>query len=225
MKRFLDDWAGFEKALLIVSTIITISMSIVWKDSFIGIISAVAGIISVILCAKGKSSNYLFGLLYTVTFIYIAYQNKFYGQVMVNTLYYVPMNILGYIMWNKSKDNSDDDIETVSMSQKGIIITAIVAVVSTLLYSLILNKLSGNLTIMDSAVTILSIIALYLQTKRYTETWIMWFLYNVASCSLWVIAVVSGTSTSITMLIMNVTYLVNSIYGFYNWKKLEKTNA
>lgn len=223
MDKLLKDWTWFEKVLLIASTLITIVLSIIWKDTPIGIISAISGILSVILCAKGKSVNYLFGVLYTVTFVYMAYQNKFYGQMMVNAVYYLPMNILGYFMWNRSKESPEEDITTRKLSHRGIAATALVSLSAIGAYSFILNRMEGNLAIMDAAVTILSIVALYLQTKRYTETWIMWFIYNVASCSLWIVAVVSGTSESITMLIMNLTYLINSIYGYLNWKKLEKT--
>lgn len=222
MGKFLSEWTWFEKILLVASTLITITLSIIWKDTPIGIISAISGILSVILCAKGKSVNYLFGVLYTVTFVYMAYQNKFYGQMMVNAVYYLPMNILGYFMWNRSKDSPEEDISTRKMSKRGILVTTFVCLAAIGAYSFILNRMEGNLAIMDAAVTVLSIVALYLQTKRYTETWVMWFIYNIASCSLWIVAVVSGTSESITMLIMNLTYLINSIYGYYNWKKLEK---
>lgn len=222
MGKFLSEWTWFEKILLVASTLITITLSIIWKDTPIGIISAISGILSVILCAKGKSVNYLFGVLYTVTFVYMAYQNKFYGQMMVNAVYYLPMNILGYFMWNRSKDSPEEDISTRKMSKRGILATTFVCLAAIGAYSFILNRMEGNLAIMDAAVTVLSIVALYLQTKRYTETWVMWFIYNIASCSLWIVAVVSGTSESITMLIMNLTYLINSIYGYYNWKKLEK---
>lgn len=221
MRYFLQDWTWFEKGLLMVSTTITIGLSIIWKDTPIGTVSAISGILSVILCAKGKSINYLFGVLYTVTFVYMAYENKFYGQMIINAIYYLPMNILGYFMWNRSKATAQADITTRQLSQRGIAVTAALSITAIAGYSFILNWLEGNLAVMDATVTVLSIVALYLQTKRYTETWIMWFIYNIASCSLWIFAVVSGTSESITMLIMNLTYLVNSIYGYFHWKKLE----
>lgn len=221
MGRFLQDWTWFEKILLVVSTVITIALSIIWKDTPIGIVSAISGILSVILCAKGKSVNYLFGVLYTVTFVYMAYENKFYGQMIVNAVYYLPMNVLGYFMWNRSKHSPEEDITTRKLSQKGLVFTVLSSFAAIAAYSLLLNWLEGNFAVMDATVTVLSIVALYLQTKRYTETWIMWFIYNLASCSLWIFAVASGTSESITMLVMNLTYLVNSIYGYYNWKRLE----
>lgn len=221
LRQFLADWTWFEKGLLLLSTVITIVLSIVWKDTPIGIVSAISGILSVILCAKGKSVNYLFGVLYTVTFVYMAYENKFYGQMLVNAFYYLPMNVLGYFMWNRSKRSEEEEITTRKLSPRGLALTALLCVVGVAGYSLLLRWMEGNLAVMDALVTVLSIVALYLQTKRYTETWIMWFVYNVASCALWIFAVVSGTSESITMLIMNLTYLVNSVYGYYNWRRLE----
>lgn len=69
--------------------------------------------------------------------------------------------------------------------------------------------------------TIVSIIAMYLQVMRYTESWIMWIFTNLISIVLWLTAMLTQDSNNITMLLMWSAYLVNSTYGYINWKKLE----
>lgn len=234
MRNYFSDWTLFEKMLIIIASSIIIGASIVLRnpaDSLVwvitGVVSALCGVICVVLCAKGKISNYYFGVVYVASFIAIAYHNKLFGQAMVNLVYYLPMNIIGYFMWKKAGATVEDSINTVSMTTRQIVITVAGTLVAAVAYGAILQRLEGNFVFMDALVTILSIIAMYLQNKRYTETWGAWFIYNVAACSLWIIAVSSGNanSESISMLLMNLTYLVNSVYGFLNWRRLEQNGS
>lgn len=230
MKKFFADWTKFEKGLMIVATALMIVLSFTWKDTPIGTLSAVTGVISVVLCAKGRVSNYVFGMVYVTAYAYVAFQNKLYGEVMMNLLYYVPMNVIGFITWTKlAKKKAESaqtgdvskDVETRHMSSKQRWMTFVIAVVVILAYWQLLKFMGGNLALIDSCSTIVSIIAMYLQVMRYTESWIMWIFTNLISIVLWLTAMLTQDSNNITMLLMWSAYLVNSTYGYINWKKLE----
>ena len=230
MKKFFADWTKFEKGLMIVATALMIVLSFIWKDTPIGTLSAVTGVISVVLCAKGRVSNYVFGMVYVTAYAYVAFQNKLYGEVMMNLLYYVPMNVIGFITWTKlAKKKAESaqtgdvskDVETRHMSSKQRWMTFVIAVVVILAYWKLLKFMGGNLALIDSCSTIVSIIAMYLQVMRYTESWIMWIFTNLISIVLWLTAMLTQDSNNITMLLMWSAYLVNSTYGYINWKKLE----
>ena len=230
MKKFFADWTKFEKGLMIVATALMIVLSFIWKDTPIGTLSAVTGVISVVLCAKGRVSNYVFGMVYVTAYAYVAFKNKLYGEVMMNLLYYVPMNVIGFITWTKlAKKKAESaqtgdvskDVETRHMSSKQRWMTFVIAVVVILAYWQLLKFMGGNLALIDSCSTIVSIIAMYLQVMRYTESWIMWIFTNLISIVLWLTAMLTQDSNNITMLLMWSAYLVNSTYGYINWKKLE----
>ena len=230
MKKFFADWTKFEKGLMIVATALMIVLSFIWKDTPIGTLSAVTGVISVVLCAKGRVSNYVFGMVYVTAYAYVAFQNKLYGEVMMNLLYYVPMNVIGFITWTKlAKKKAESaqtgdvskDVETRHMSSKQRWMTFVIAVVVILAYWQLLKFMGGNLALIDSCSTIVSIIAMYLQVMRFTESWIMWIFTNLISIVLWLTAMLTQDSNNITMLLMWSAYLVNSTYGYINWKKLE----
>ena len=53
-KNYFSDWSIFEISWLIISTLTMLILSIVWGDTPMALISGVTGIISVVLCAKGK---------------------------------------------------------------------------------------------------------------------------------------------------------------------------
>ena len=56
-----------------------------------------------------------------------------------------------------------------------------------------------------------------LMILRYREQWILWIALNILSIVLW--------AENPSMYLMFGAYLLNSVYGFYNWSRLQKTAA
>ena len=99
------------------------------------------------------------------------------------------------------------------------IATAVIVVI----YWQILTHLGGQLALIDAMSTVFSVIALIMQVARYAEQWLLWIIVNVVSVVMWVL-LIGKDSSAITMVVMWVAYLFNSVYGYYNWKKLAAKN-
>ena len=68
-------WTGytvFEKLFLVSMLLLQIVVYIIVPDTVIGIISGISGVISVVLCAKGKISFYYIGFVQTISYLYLA---------------------------------------------------------------------------------------------------------------------------------------------------------
>ena len=87
------------------------------------------------------------------------------------------------------------------------------------------QEIGGEFTLVDATSTVLSVIATILMLARYTEQWIMWVIVNVVSVVLWVMALMSGGEGAVTLLVMWIAYLFNSIYGYVNWRKMASKNS
>ncbi len=221
-KNYFSDWTLFEISWLIISTLTMLTLSIIWGDSPMALISGVTGIISVVLCAKGKISTYVFACVKVGLYAIIAYQNRLFGEVMLNGFYYLPMNIVGFYMWRKQKDDAGTVIVR-RLTPKQIILLIIGLLIAITAYWRVLVALGGNLQLIDSITTILSIVAFLLQIGRFMEQWILWMIINVFSITMW--SLLLGTPEgSVTMIIMFSAYLINGVYGFRNWLKLSKVN-
>ena len=221
-KNYFSDWTLFEISWLIISTFTMLTLSIVWGDSPMALISGVTGIISVVLCAKGKISTYAFACVNVGLYAIIAYQNRLFGEVMLYGFYYLPMNIVGFYMWRKQKDDEGTVIAR-RLTAKQIILLIIGLLIAITAYWRVLVALGGNLQLIDSITTILSIVAFLLQIGRFMEQWILWMIINVFSITMW--SLLLGTPEgSVTMIIMFSAYLINGVYGFRNWLKLSKVN-
>ena len=74
MKKFFlnEFWLGyslFEKLYMLVMLLVQIIVFIINPDSILNIVAGISGVISVVLCAKGKISFYYIGFIQTTTYL------------------------------------------------------------------------------------------------------------------------------------------------------------
>ena len=179
----------------------------------IDLVAAFCGICSVVLCAKGKRSGFLFGLVNVAGYAFISYHNRFFGEVMLNLLFYVPSNILAYALWtrHKDKDRGGREVKARALSAAQLMLACVIVAALTVAYHFLLKKLGGAMTMLDGASTILSIFATVLMTLRYSEQWFFWIVVDVITVVLWCFA---GDPV---MIAMWGAYLVNAVYGYLMW--------
>ncbi|WP_066316380.1 nicotinamide riboside transporter PnuC [Bacillus sp. FJAT-29814] len=223
--NILRGWTLFEKLWLVTFTLVNVYLFFAWNDTFLGLITSISGMLCVVLVAKGKVSNYYFGIIQTGTYAYISYGYGLYGEVMLNALFYFPLQFLGIYLWKKHKTEHTvlgEEIQIGTLTKKGWIITLTTFLTIFVLYAFLLAELGGNVVWIDSATTILSVIAQILMLKRFTEQWLFWIVVNVLSIALWLKALILQGGNDVSMLVMWSAFLINSIYGYYNWSKVYK---
>ena len=104
VKRELKKKKKWQIFWMIFANVMILGVSIYQGDTWLGIAASITGVICVILCGMGKVSNYLFGTVNVVLYAIVAWKAKYYGDVMLNLLYYLPTNILGWVVWKKHLD-------------------------------------------------------------------------------------------------------------------------
>lgn len=181
-------------------------------------ISLVSNVICVLLVTKGRIENYYFGLIGVLSYGYVAYTNMFYGDVMLNLLYYFPMQIFGFIKWRKMlAETNSTQVEAKTLTKKELGLIILGSAVSILIYSIVLQRLGGSKPTLDATSTILSIVAMMLMAYGYVEQWYLWILVNIVSMLMWY----NGINTSLLMWTM---FLMNSVTGLIRWKYMENKN-
>lgn len=205
---------------LLIANIIILGLSLYWGDGPIAIISAMTGITCTVLISNKLVANYYFGIINVALYAYLSYQSKLYGDAMLNAFYYFPMQFVGIYMWKKNKsDNGEVEARALTAKQK--VMLALVSIVAIVIYSLFLKFLGGNIPLIDSASTVLSVIAMILMVKQYLEQWYLWIIVNTVSIIMWAVSLSQGSGEFATLL-MWILYLLNSLYGLYKWKVANK---
>lgn len=219
-KEFFGGWKSFEVAWIIIFVGAQIWAYIQEPDSILAMISGIAGLLCVIFVSKGKISNYFFGLIFAYTYFYVAWGANYIGE-MNSTLYvYIPAQFIGYFMWKANMQNDNKGNETVivkSLDLKGWIILLVSIVICSFFFIEAVRAAGGSSASLDGTTTIITFAAQLLMILRYREQWLLWITLNILSIVLW--------AETPAMYIMFSGYLVNSLYGYYNWLKLSKNTA
>lgn len=221
LKRELVGWKKWEVIWLLSATAVILGLSIYWKDSAVGIAAALTGIWCVILTGKGKLSSFWFGTINTVLYAIVAWQAKYWGEVMLNLLYYLPTNFIGLYMWSKNMNNSTDEVVKKRLSLKSSIIAYGSIIVATFGYGFVLKLMNGTLPFVDSMSTIFSIFAQILCIKRCMEQWVLWIVVDVVTVGMWTYAFINKTGDIATVLMWTI-YLINGIIMLIKWLKDSK---
>jgi nicotinamide mononucleotide transporter len=212
----------FEKTLIMGILLMNILFFIVTKDvNLIGIISSITGVICVVLTAKGHISCYYWGIINIITYAIILLQTGLYASFIENALYYLPMQFVGIALWRKNINKETEIVKTRGLRLKEIILGLVIATLIIIGLGMFLQSVGSYLPFLDSTTTIIAIIAMYLSVKRYTEQWFLWIIMNIISIVMWSIALIDGEANSVVMILMWSAYLINAVYGYLNWKKLE----
>lgn len=221
MELLKEEFRGWKKWELIwlgfcIAVILGISLWI--GDSVIGIICAVTGVAYVVCNGKGKLMAYFFGLINVVLYAIISYNAKYYGEVMLNVIYYLPMQFYGFFQWKKNMDTGTHEVKKRKMTARGRFVTALVITVATAIYGIVLNALGGSMPFVDAFTTMASVVALYIAIKMYIEQWMIWLLVDIVTVVLWAFAFANGTD-SVATLIMWVLYIANAVVMHIKWAK------
>lgn len=218
IKTELSGWRPLEILWLGIATAVITALSIYWKDTAVGIISALTGVWCVILTGKGKVSSFLFGIVNVILYAYIAFGEKYYGEVMLNLLYYLPCSIIGVFVWGKNVDENSAEVTKKSLSARWAVIIYPLTAIAVVIYGLILKMLNGTLPFVDSISTVLSVVAQILCLKRFAEQWIMWIIIDAVTVAMWIYSYLND-GESIATLLMWIVYLFNAIIMYIKWHK------
>ena len=218
-EEFLSGWKPFEVAWVVIFLAAQIIAYVLMPDSPLGMISGIAGILCVVFVSKGKISNYFFGLIFAYTYFYVSWGSNFLGEMNTALYVYIPSQFIGYFMWkqNMQNDNGSESVVAKALTPKGWAILLVSVAVGTLCFVQALKAAGGSSTTLDGLTTIITVAAQLLMILRYREQWLLWIVLNVLSILLW-----QGQPA---MYLMYSAYLLNSLYGYYNWTKLVKVES
>ena len=154
IKNEITGWKKWEIFWLLTAMLIIIGLSIYWEDTPMGVISSTTGIICVVCTGKGKLSAYFFGLINSVLYAIIAFEATYYGETMLNLIYYVPMQFIGFYVWSRHMDEESHEVEKRHMKNSGRIILILAIIVGTFAYGYILKLLNDAMPFVDAFTTV-----------------------------------------------------------------------
>lgn len=177
-----------------------------------------SGVLCVVLAAKGNIWTYAFGMYNTFGYAYLAYTNGLYGETGLNLFFFVPMNVVGYVLWKPKLEGGY--VQMRAMLPRQILLTAVASLLGILGLGYGLSLIAGqNNPYIDAITDVLSIFATFLMVYRFREQWLLYILLNVFTVLLWCIRTAQGSPEGPLMIVMWTAFLINAGYGYYNWTR------
>jgi nicotinamide mononucleotide transporter len=220
IKKEFGNLSRFDVVFMAAMLAMQITVFCIAPDSLISIIAGISGVISVVLCARGKISFYFIGFVQTISYLYLAWQNHFYGEVLENIFYLVTM-VWGIFVWKKNLNVGEDGGQQVAVKKftpMQWLVSIVGTIASTMAMGYWLTGIGSAQAYTDAATNVMAIFAQILMVRRYREQWIWWLIIDIFCIKMWFVA------GNWTMVAMYVAWTINCIYGWVNWTK-ESSNA
>ncbi len=217
--EFWNGYSTFEKIFFSFLILLQIIMYFIVPDSAIGIVCGLAGVICVVLTAKGKISSYIFNFIQMITYMIICWDFALYLEFGEQIFYFI-VCFFGVFMWKKNMKKNEDGTEQVKAKKFKLwqwVASAAVVALSTFILGYFAEEVLGStLSYLDAMTVALAVIAQLLMVWRYREQWACWILIDIISLIMFVIL------GQWSMVAMYIAWTINALYGWYNWSKLNE---
>lgn len=217
--EFWNGYSWFERAFLISMVLLQVVVYCFVPDTPIGIVCGIAGVICVVLTAKGKISSYIFNFIQMITYMIICWEAALYLEFGEQIFYFIAC-IFGVFLWKKNMKKNDDGTEQVIAKKfklwQWLTVIAVTIVTTFVLGTFGEDILGSTLPYLDAFTVALAVIAQLLMIWRYREQWAMWIAINISSLIMFIIL------GQWSMVAMYIAWTINAFYGWYNWSKLAK---
>jgi nicotinamide mononucleotide transporter len=186
---------------------------ITWPE----IVAVVTGIGSVYFSRLENILVYPVGLVSTVLYVWISFDNHLLGEAAVN-IYYTVMSIYGWILWAR-RNAHQEHVVRISFSSKKEWMQQLAFFgffYITLYISLTYARqsfFSGAIPWGDAFASATAFTGMWLMAKKKVESWFWWIATNIASIPLYFVK-----SLVLTSLFYGVL-LVMAFFGLAEWKR------
>ncbi len=236
LASFLDAFNPMTyKPINLAFIVITITLISIVNYLYHGGLYVYIALISGILCAsivgmKGNPWGLFIGILGSLVYGAISPKWGMYGNFMLQYIFYFPIYTYAIYSWTTTGWQKPPK----NLNVKQIIFFSILIIITTIVYTYVLQYFSHWITTathgkfkpqtvgwIDSLTNTLSILAVYLMMKRYTEQWVVWLIKDAFSIAMWFYALSVGDhwGSDMAILLSAIAYTINGIIGLNIWRK------
>lgn len=203
-------------------TIIILSYIIFDGASRITLAASLVGVTSLIFCAKGNPFGQLLMVVFSLLYGIISFSFSYYGEMLTYLGMTMPMAVFSLISWLKNpyKGNRSEVAVNKLRAKDLVILTALSAAVTVVFYFVLDHFNTANIVPSTISVTT-SFIAVFLSFRRSPYFAAAYAANDVVLIVLWAAASVENISY-ISVVVCFVIFLANDIYGFINWRRMER---
>ena len=223
IKSLINYFTVFERCLWLSSiALITVSFLLFDRSSYLSLAASLIGVTALIFCAKGNPVGQMLMIVFALIYGYISFTFAYYGEMMTYLCMSLPMAAVSFISWirNPYKGNKAE-VQIARVGKKEFAVIALISVVVTVASYFILDIFGTSNLIPSTLSVATSFFAASLIFRRSPWFALAYAVNDVVLIVLWSLAMLEDPSY-VSVTVCFIVFLVNDLYSFINWRRMEK---
>ncbi|MCD8288906.1 MAG: nicotinamide riboside transporter PnuC [Prevotella sp.] len=177
------------------------------------IAGAVLGLLYLFFEFRRSAWMWVTGLVMPAVYMVVLFQKGIYADCGMEAYYFLA-GIYGLCYWIKGGTKKEKRVEISRVPEKLIVVLSVIAAVLWgCLWLFLAYCTDSTVPCIDAFTTALSVVALWLLSRKYIEQWWLWFVVDLVSTGLYVYKGLYGRA------LLYAIYTVAAVYGYRFWKK------
>jgi len=225
MKRKIPRLTRFELALWIGSLLtVLLSFLIFDREGYMSLAASLIGVSALIFCAKGHPIGQVLVVIFSFFYGVISYVCAYYGEMITYMGMSLPMAVASLISWLRHPYGDGAEVAVGRITRREKMLLPLLVTLVTVAFYFILRAL-GTASLPVSTLSVAtSFLAVYMTMRRSPYYAVYYAVNDVVLIVLWTIAAVKD-SGYISVVACFAAFLANDIYGFVNWRRMERRQA
>jgi nicotinamide mononucleotide transporter len=193
------------------------------------IFTLITGVLYIVLEIRQKSFMWVVGIATSLAAMWVFFRQGLYASFGLNTYYFITA-FIGLWQWRRDKKLASDVIDAGKpdrdvivlnrLTWKIVAVSAAVCVLMTVSLSVGMSAMhdlgildENPMSLLDSAVTALSVVATWWLVRSYLEQWWLWVFADLMSTYL------CASQGMWWMALLYLVYAASAVYGLKYWKE------
>jgi len=181
------------------------------------LVGNVFSLICVYLATKHNQWTWFFGVLGILCFGPLFYHYLLYSDAMLQILFFLPMQVWGYMKWQELSQQSNNQSITLSLRNDTVIYIVLAIAGLTLINGYLMSTYTiASFAYADAWTTWMSVFAQVLMIRKYWQAWLLWVIMDIGAIYIYFAKGLFMTSG------LYAVFLVLASVGLYRWYRSHK---
>ena len=226
MHRLIHYFTKAERILWALSVSAVVAVFVLFdRGNGLVLIATLIGVTSLLFNAKGNPVGQLLMIAFSALYGYISYTFCYFGEMVTYLGMTAPMAAVALVSWLKNPykgNRAEVKVNQISRKEHALM-WLLTALVTVLFYFILAHFRTANLLPSTLSVTT-SFLAVYLTFRRSPYFALGYAANGMILIVLWTLAALEDLSY-VSVAVCFAVFLVNDLYGFLSWRKMEKRQA
>jgi nicotinamide mononucleotide transporter len=184
-----------------------------WKLT-LQIVGVCLGLLYLLLEYRASIWLWVVGLVMPVVHGVLYYKSGLYADMGMNA-YYVAAGLYGWLVWhNRPRKKGAGFSITHTPVRLAVPLVAVAAVVFVAIWWVLTRYTDSTVPVWDALSTALSVVAMWMLSRKYVEQWLVWLVVDIISSGLYIYKGIPFTAGLYAL------YSVLAVAGYIRWRKI-----